>query len=87
MTPPRSVVRVFRHRRRYVARFSAPDVRETFVQDTLPTAYSADARPLDVLVSVARDNPDATVLLVPCSTGTPPHASDAAATRRESPTA
>ena len=63
----RPTVQVFRHQDRYVARFSAPDVLETFEQDTLPTAYTADAHPLDVLRSVARDNPRSDVILAPSS--------------------
>ena len=66
----RPTIEVFRHARHYVARFSSPDVRETFEQDTLPTAYTAAADHLDVLASVTRDNPTADVLLVGCSSRT-----------------
>ena len=64
---PRPTIEVFRHERHYLARFSSPDMLETFEQDTLPTAYTAAADPLDVLASVTRDNPGADVLLVGCS--------------------
>ena len=67
----RPTIQVFRYEHHYVARFSAPDVLETFEQDTLPTAYTADAHPLDVLRSVARDNPEADVVLVPSSSTRP----------------
>ena len=85
MIPRRPVISVFRHECHYVARFSSPDVLETFEQDVLPTAYTSDAHPLDVLASVARDNPNADVRLVACSPDTPRHTS-AADARRESPT-
>ena len=40
----RPTIQVFRYEHHYVARFSAPDVLETFEQDTLPTAYTGDLR-------------------------------------------
>ncbi|WP_143536975.1 hypothetical protein [Rubricoccus marinus] len=67
----RPTIRVFLHEHRYVARFSSPDVLKTFEQDTLPTAYAAGANPLDVLRSVARDNPRAEVILAPSSSTRP----------------
>lgn len=74
----RPTIHVFRHEGRYVARFSASDVRQTFEQDTLPTAYSADADPLVVLQSVARDNPQADVSLAPAPPATLRHDGPAA---------
>ena len=82
----RPTIRVFRYERHYVARFSAPDVLETFEQDTLPTAYTADACPIDVLRSVARDNPEADVFLVGTPPSTPPYDSGSEGFRSESPT-
>lgn len=67
----RPTIEVFRYEDHYLARFSSPDVLETFEQDTLPTAYTADANPLDVLRSVARDNPRAEVILAPSSSTRP----------------
>ena len=69
----RPSIEVFRCGAGYVARFSAADVQETFEQDTLPTAYTADAHPLAVLAAVARDNPHARVTLVPATPATGPH--------------
>jgi hypothetical protein len=48
----------------YLARFSDPSIVEAFGQDTLPTAFTAEATPGDVLAHVAAKYPGSKVVLV-----------------------
>ena len=48
----------------YLARFTDPAVVEAFGQDTLPTAFTPEAAPGEVLAHVARGYPDSEVVLV-----------------------
>ena len=59
----RHTITLFRHRGVYVARFTDPSVLRAFGQDTLPTAFTDGADPLDVVRETAAAYPEADVVL------------------------
>ena len=68
--PPRMhrpSVTLSRHGREYVARYAGHPVNEAFEQDTLPTAFTAEADSLDVLRAVTETHPECDVILAPAS--------------------
>ena len=58
-------IEVFRCGEFYVARYDDPAVIEAFGQDTLPTAFTADADPGEVLRYISGKNPEHEVILIP----------------------
>ena len=60
-------IRLFRESGFYAARYDDPAVIEAFGQDTIPTAFTSEADPVEVLAYVSEKNPEYEVVLVPTS--------------------
>ena len=63
----RRTIELFRTGGFYAARYDDPAVVEAFGQDTIPTAFTSEADPVEVLAYVSEKNPECEVFLVPTS--------------------
>lgn len=72
----RHTIEVFRDGDAYTARLHAPAVVAALGQGELPTAFTGEADPLDVVREIQRLNPEADVVLVPAPADVRPAASE-----------